>query len=206
MNWIELSAVVLMLTLALWGSLRGFLKESLSLLLTIVSFIGAALLLFPLEVSWYGRIGDLYTASVAGFVALVGGFYAGFWGVLLQILSARPDWGVPPTPAERLLGGGVGLLRGAAWSVILLMMVLSTGVEPPLNRSVFTDYLSRGAQGISDLLPPASVLATQVAAHAPAWNDPASAGEEDALRSALVPAAYLPSELPAGATGTLRQH
>jgi membrane protein required for colicin V production len=105
-----------------FGIMRGFVKEVLSLAIWVVAIIALRLLHGPLSAALIGAIGTVSGAYVLAFALIAIGTF-----VLGKLIVGRLSGSVKRSaigPLDRILGGGFGALKGLV-GVALLYMAFS---------------------------------------------------------------------------------
>lgn len=155
MNWLDIVLLIIM-TLSVISSLRrGFSRETVGLLATIVAFLAGIWL--------YDRVGSLLlpyvssrgVANFCGFAVVVTGVL--ILGALLGHLLSRLLAQIGLSWFDRLLGGVFGFLRGVLLSTALIMAILafSPGAAAPSSvvESRLAPYVTDTARMFASLAP-----------------------------------------------------
>ncbi len=158
MNWLDYFLVLIMLVAFVSSIQKGFSREVISLAATVAGLVCA--------LWFYGSAGAFLIPYVSSKgVANFCGFLLVFFGIIIlgavagTLLAKLLKWS-GLTPADRLLGGVFGLLKGTAIAVILVMIISAfmPGREigkPPaaVAESRIAPYLMDVADAISRLAP-----------------------------------------------------
>jgi uncharacterized membrane protein required for colicin V production len=152
-NWIDWTALAIVLVSILRGTRYGLLAGALDLVALVASFLAASALYTravpPLRQSLF------LPASWAGFV----GFVA-IW-LILYILAGtiiRLIHGARKAPISQALGGVVGGIRGVTLATALLVLMLAApfgeAVASDVYHSLAAAYLLRGYHAVMAGIPP----------------------------------------------------
>ncbi len=149
MNWLDVLLACILLSSSIHGITRGFARA-------IVGFISTILGLF-LALWFYGAAGSLvleYTShkSVANFLGFLTVFFLTvFAGAILgRILAKLFKW-VGLGWLDRLMGAGLGVLRGALVSIGIVLVLCAFAKNPP-PPSVVGSSLAPYLLGASNVL------------------------------------------------------
>ncbi|MEW6368569.1 MAG: CvpA family protein [Acidobacteriota bacterium] len=147
---IVLAAIVLV-TLVL-GFLRGVAKEIISLAILLVSFI-AAFFLYPSVASLAG--GFFAYPEAASFFAFMAAFTGPvFIGGLTIFIVSRLTGPRQLAFSHRALGGALGVLRGCAAGMVLIIALLAFPLRShPLDRSSVFPAVLRMARVAKNIFP-----------------------------------------------------
>lgn len=153
MTWVDYCILFAFIASVLVGVWRGFTREILSLATWIVAFVAAWLLGSALAGRLSPWIGDPVLREAAGsalvfLVALfVGAVVTHF--VVIAVRDSRFS------PADRTMGGGLGLVRGAI-AVSLFVVVagrMGAGEDRWWQDSVLIDRFTPLARGFETIIP-----------------------------------------------------
>jgi membrane protein required for colicin V production len=153
MNWLDYALICVVLFSALFGFLRGFVREILSLATWILAFVGtlryaplAAEKLKPVIVSQPVRMAGAYSLTFLG-ILLAGAIVT--WMIVILVRSARLG------PIDRTLGAGFGFLRGGFVVVAAVLVGLTTSLHeyPAWRSSRLVPELVPVAQALQTLIP-----------------------------------------------------
>ena len=144
-GWVDIGLIVFLLISVLFGLMRGFVFELLSLAGWFAAYF-AALGLTP----WcrqYIHIGEPASA-LNYFVTFACVFVLALvvWGIGARLVRAMVR-ATPLSAIDRLLGAGFGLVRGL---VVLLVVTIAVGVSPWAQSSAWKQ--SQGAVWLNALL------------------------------------------------------
>lgn len=127
-SWIDVVLIGVFLISLMIGTLRGFVKEVLSILGWPFAYLGSALvspwLLTVLEIRTGVDALDGGIARAIAFVILLVMWGLGVW-IVVKMISATPL-----KPVDRFLGAGFGAVRGLLLAMLLVWLVGLT----PLGR------------------------------------------------------------------------
>lgn len=153
MTWLDYVFVAIVLVSVLFGALRGFIREALSLATWVGAFAGALR---------YGpEFAERFKSSINAVpVRLAAGYALPFFAILLVggLLTWLVAWavrGAGLAPVDRMLGSGFGLLRGGMIVVVLVMLagMSALGREPWWNHSVLVPQIQPVARDVQGLIP-----------------------------------------------------
>ncbi|MBV8063441.1 MAG: CvpA family protein [Nevskia sp.] len=153
MAWLDYVFVGIVLLSVLWGALRGFIREALSLATWVAAFV--------LSLGYGPQFAEQLRTTIASDpLRLVAGYAIPFFGVLLVggLLIWIIAWavrGAGLAPLDRMLGSGFGLLRGG-FIVLALVMVAgftSLGREPWWRQSQIAPQIQPLAREFQALIP-----------------------------------------------------
>lgn len=129
MNWLDIFLLLVMVVSVVTSFLRGFARVAVGLLASIAAVIGGLWL--------YGTAGSWLTEYVSSKeVANFCGFLLVFVGILLlgvitgKLLAMLFKW-TGLSWLDRLLGAGVGLVRGLLISTAIVMAIMAFSPKPP---------------------------------------------------------------------------
>jgi membrane protein required for colicin V production len=153
MAWVDYVFVGIVLLSVLWGALRGFIREALSLATWVLAF--AAALGYGPELTE-----QLKPTIASDPLRLIAGYAIPFFGVLLigglliWIISMAVR-GAGLAPLDRMLGSAFGLLRGG---LIVLALVIVAGFsalghEPWWRQSEIVPQIQPFAKEVQALIP-----------------------------------------------------
>lgn len=153
MDLVDYIFLAIVLCSVLFGVLRGFVREALSLATWILAFLLALRLgpqvaphlrTFIASLPWRYLAAD----ALVFFVVLAS-------GALIMFAVAVAMRGSALAPADRMLGAGFGLLRGAFIVIAAVMLLGQTEVQQSLSwrRSVLVPPLRPLAQDLHRLIP-----------------------------------------------------
>ena len=153
MTWLDYVFIGIVLISVLFGALRGFIREALSLATWVAAFAGALR---------YGpEFVERFKSSISAVpIRLAAGYALPFFAILLVggLLTWAVAWavrGAGLAPVDRMLGSGFGLLRGALIVVALVMLagMSALGREPWWNQSVLVPQIQPVARDVQGLIP-----------------------------------------------------
>lgn len=135
MTALDVVALVLLGGGAVFGALRGFVHEALSLIAWVLAVMAVKFFHTPVMNALAGPVGSASGAAVAAVVVLFGGtFIVG--RLLASALGKRTRQSVLG-PVDRVLGFGFGFVKGlilAALLFLLATLVIDTVRGGPANR------------------------------------------------------------------------
>lgn len=154
-NMLDFALVALLGLFLIRGLVRGFVKEVVGLVGVVAALALGALFYQPvseflskltgLEVTWWPAVAfGLILVVVAGAFFVVGG------GLSKLILSG------PLSGLDRLLGAGVGLVKGLLVAYLLInLLLLALPFQAPetIKGSTAAPYVVRGGRYFMDLFP-----------------------------------------------------
>jgi membrane protein required for colicin V production len=148
-NWIDYIILTIILLSTLIGILRGFIKESISLLVWIAAII-IAVKFFPMAGNYLHQryVTSLAAANVIGFSGLF--LSTLLIGLVVSVLLTLLIEHTGLTATDRLLGIIFGLARGILIVSLLLMLVNVSALE--LNGSIERSSLSKAFAPITKWL------------------------------------------------------
>lgn len=153
MTWVDYCILAVTLLSFVIGLLRGFTREVLSLLTWIFAFAGAVLLGDAAQQLLIDQISDaaLRAAVASGAVFLV----VLLLGAIVTHLIAQAVRESRFSAPDRTLGGGVGLLRAAAISIIFVLIAGRLGASEDRwwQQSLIVPHLTGLARGAETLVP-----------------------------------------------------
>ncbi|MHB8454134.1 MAG: CvpA family protein [Acidiferrobacterales bacterium] len=152
MTRLDLIIVIVVLSFAGIGVLRGWLREFASLLAWAVATM-AAWFFSASAASWFTWVGDATLRRILGFVVV---FAAVFMVVSLAALALRLlFFASVPGVAGRISGGMLGAFRGTLVMVILVLLAGLTSLpqKPWWQDSSLVTYLESAALALRNLLP-----------------------------------------------------
>ncbi|NJC33575.1 membrane protein required for colicin V production [Sphingomonas jejuensis] len=120
---------------AVFGALRGFVTETLSLIAWVAAVAAVSLFQDPLTARLEPSVGTYYGAAVLAFAILFGATYLG-GKLVAKAIGARTRSSVLG-PVDRVLGLGFGALKGLIISTLLFLlatMVVDTVRGGAANR------------------------------------------------------------------------
>ncbi len=153
MAWVDYVFVGIVLLSVLWGALRGFIREALSLATWVLAFV--------LSLGYGPGFAEQLRPTISSDpLRLLAGYAIPFFGVLLVggLLILIISWavrGVGLAPLDRMLGSGFGLLRGG-FIVLALVMVAgftALGREPWWKQSEIVPQIQPFAKEAQALIP-----------------------------------------------------
>ncbi|MEI9852678.1 MAG: CvpA family protein [Sphingomonas sp.] len=159
MTAIDVIALLAIGAAAVFGVMRGFVTEALSLLAFVLIVIALKLFHSPLSEALAGPVGTTQGAAVLAFVILVGVTYFG-GRMAARAIGSRARSGFLG-PIDRALGLGFGALKGlilASLGFLLLMLVIDTVSGGPSRRpewvtgSITYPLLNWTSAGIADFV------------------------------------------------------
>ncbi len=139
MNWLDIALALVLAASVIAGFARGFARVGIGLAATVVGLI--------LGIWFYGTAGAFLLPHVSsrGLANFIG-FLLVFFGILLAgsligwILAKLLKWAGLGW-LDRIMGAGVGLLRGLIISIALVMALVAFAPKPP-PRSVVESRLA----------------------------------------------------------------
>lgn len=135
MTALDVVALVLLGGGAVFGALRGFVHEALSLIAWVLAVMAVKFFHTPVMNALAGPVGSASGAAVAAVVVLFGGtFIVG--RLLASALGKRTRQSVLG-PVDRVLGFGFGFVKGlilAALLFLLATLIIDTVRGGPANR------------------------------------------------------------------------
>jgi membrane protein required for colicin V production len=153
MGWLDYLFIAIVFLSVLFGALRGFIREALSLLTWILAFV----LALGYGPSFADRLKNVIDYPPVRVVAadIITFFLVLLAGALLIRLVGLLIRGAGLAPVDRLLGSGFGLLRGAFIVVALVMLAgLGTlGQETWWRQSTLVPHLQPLADDLHALIP-----------------------------------------------------
>lgn len=154
MNAFDYMLIVVLVTFAITGALRGFVLEVLSLVLWPLAAFVAWLFADGVAAWFKTMLSDPQLRTVAAFVTV---FLAVFiLGTIVVFLIHRtlPLRGALRGP-NAMLGGMVGIVRGAVIIVIVFLVggITSLPQRPWWQESLLAPYFQKVAVSVSDYLP-----------------------------------------------------
>ncbi len=153
MNWLDVAIIAVVGLFVLVGVLRGFIAEFLSILTWVVSFLVAWFFSGDFTGWFVGHVQDADLRSVLVFFVL---FFVTFVVMVIVGHFIRTIWLKSGSQvADRILGGLVGFIKGAA---VVVMMVLLAGLTPfptygTWHASLFVGYFQSVALYVAHWLP-----------------------------------------------------
>lgn len=154
MNAFDYLLIVVLVTFAVTGALRGFVLEVLSLILWPLAAFIAWLFADGVAVWFKGWIGDPQLRTVAAFVAVFLAIFIVGTVMVYLIHRALPLRGALRTP-NVMMGGLVGIVRGAVIIVIVFLVggITSLPERPWWRESLLAPYFQKAAVLASAYLP-----------------------------------------------------
>ncbi|RMD68262.1 MAG: CvpA family protein [Gammaproteobacteria bacterium] len=153
MNWVDYTIIGIIVVSAIIGTVRGFVRETLSLIAWIAAFWVA--LTFSQEVSVYGKdyISDPAIREGVAFILLFLGTL-----IVLAIINALISRLIERTGVsgtDMMLGFVFGIVRGVAVVAILVLLAGLTSFpqEPWWKESTLMEHFVKLALWIRDFLP-----------------------------------------------------
>lgn len=153
MNWLDAAILVVIGLFILVGALRGFIAEVLSFLTWSISFLVAWFLSGDFTGWFAGHVKDANLRSVLVFFIV---FFVTFLLMAIVAHFVRKVWlKTSSQAADRILGGLVGFVKGAA---VVVVMVLLAGLTPlprysTWHTSILVPYFQGAATYVSHWLP-----------------------------------------------------
>lgn len=154
-NIVDLAFLVVAAFFLIRAILRGFVREILGLVGLVAAIFASALLYQPLgellerlsgfQAQWWPAVGFALVLAVV-FAVFV---YLGYG--LSRLIHQGPFSGL-----DRLLGAGVGLIKGLLVSYLLLnLLLLTSPFQAPtyLKKSRLAPYVVQGGRYLVDLVP-----------------------------------------------------
>jgi membrane protein required for colicin V production len=148
-NWLDILLLLVILASVVTSFLRGFARVAVGLLASIAAVIGALWL--------YGTAGSWLTEYVSSkAVANFCGFLLVFVGILLlgvitgKLLAMIFKW-TGLSWLDRLLGAGVGLVRGLLIATAMVMAIMAFSPKPP-PQSVAESRIAPYVMGASRVM------------------------------------------------------
>lgn len=136
MIWVDYCIIAIVFASTLVGVIRGFTRETLSLLTWVFAFLLAYLFGDLLAVQLDGLIS---VPSLRLATAYAGLFFGGLvFGAIVTHLLAGAIRRTPFSGPDRTLGGGFGLLRGFA---IIVLLVFLGGMTPMTQDGWWQDSI-----------------------------------------------------------------
>lgn len=153
MAWVDYVFVGIVLISVLWGALRGFIREALSLATWVLAFV--------VSLGYGPEFAEQLRPTITSDpLRLVAGYAVPFFGVLLVggLLIWIISWmvrGAGLAPLDRMLGSGFGLLRGGFIVVALVIVAGFTalGHEPWWRQSQIVPQIQPFAKEVQTLIP-----------------------------------------------------
>lgn len=153
MAWVDYVFVGIVLISVLWGALRGFIREALSLATWILAFV--------VSLGYGPEFAEQLRPTITSDpLRLIAGYAVPFFGVLLVggLLIWIISWmvrGAGLAPLDRMLGSGFGLLRGGFIVVALVIVAGFTalGREPWWRQSQIIPQIQPFAKELQALIP-----------------------------------------------------
>ena len=154
MNAFDYLLIVVLVTFAVTGALRGFVLEVLSLILWPLAAFIAWLFADGVAVWFKGWISDPQLRTVAAFVAVFLAIFIVGTVMVYLIHRALPLRGALRTP-NVIMGGLVGIVRGAVIIVIVFLVggITSLPERPWWRESLLAPYFQKAAVLASAYLP-----------------------------------------------------
>jgi membrane protein required for colicin V production len=153
MAWVDFVLLGIVLLSVLWGAIRGFIREALSLATWIAAFV--------LALGYGPQFADAFKNDIASpTLRLVAGYAVPFFGILL--VGGLLTWaigmavrGAGLAPVDRMLGSGFGLVRGGLIVLILVIVAgFSTlGRESWWKESIIVPQIQPLAKEVQALIP-----------------------------------------------------
>ena len=153
MAWVDFVFVGIVLLSVLWGAIRGFIREALSLATWIAAFV--------LALGYGPQCADALKYDIASpTLRILAGYALPFFGILL--IGGLATWaigmavrGAGLAPVDRMLGSGFGLVRGGLIVLILVIVAgFSTlGRESWWRESVIVPQIQPLAKEVQALIP-----------------------------------------------------
>ncbi|MDD3762215.1 MAG: CvpA family protein [Nevskiales bacterium] len=153
MTWVDYSILFLFALSVLVGIWRGFTREILSLLTWVVAFIAAALAGSYAAARLSAYIADAALREAAGCaIVFLGALFVGAVLTHFLVVAVRDS---RFSPADRTLGGGLGLIRAV---IIVSLFVLVAGQVGAQNdrwwqESVLVPRFAPLANGFENIIP-----------------------------------------------------
>lgn len=135
MTALDIVALVLLGGGAVFGALRGFVHEALSLIAWVLAVLAVKFLHTPLTNALASPVGNSSGAAALAFVLLFGVTFL-LGRVLAKSLGARTRQSVLG-PVDRVLGLGFGFVKGLIGATLLFLLatlVIDTVRGGPANR------------------------------------------------------------------------
>jgi membrane protein required for colicin V production len=157
MAWVDLTLLAVLAVSVIVGLVRGFVFEVMSLAGWVVAWFGAqwaAPSVAPhVPVGTPGGPANLAVAFVLAFVAVLLA-----WALVARLAKMLVQ-ATPLSLADRALGAGFGLVRGAVLLLAVATFVAYTPAvsSPQWRGSHAATLLMAGLQGLKPLLPPPMV-------------------------------------------------
>lgn len=153
MNLLDLALVAIVALSVVTAASRGFVYEVWMMAATVVA-IGVAAWQYPAVVPWLGWIGGEEARHFAAFVVVLGAVLLAAMAlgrVLRRLLHAVGLGGV-----DRLLGAGLGLVRGVVLGAVVVFMLVAYPFNPRLVRgSALAPGFLWGSRALARVMPSA---------------------------------------------------
>ncbi|MBF0284552.1 MAG: CvpA family protein [Magnetococcales bacterium] len=160
MNWLDYFILFVVGLSTVFAALRGFLREVISLVGWVASFMVASQFQGALEPQLHSVVknGTLAGLLAFGILFVATLIVMGIIGHLLKLLASSAGL----SALDRGLGMFFGLGRGALIVTVGFMIYLSFDVDPPglVNQSVLSPTCINGARQLGRLLPEGSAMLT----------------------------------------------
>jgi membrane protein required for colicin V production len=153
MIWVGCAFIGIVLFSILVGVLRGFVREALSLASWVLAFV--------LSLRYAPMVADALQSSIqTPSVRTVAAYAVVFLAVLL--VGALLTWAITTLVksaglggVDRMLGAGLGLIRGVLISIVVVMLVANSAAkdESWWHRSLFVPRLEPLAADLQGLIP-----------------------------------------------------
>lgn len=153
MAWVDLVLVGIVLLSVLWGALRGFIREALSLATWVAAFV--------LALGYGPEFAEALKPNISSEpLRLLAGYAVPFFGVLL--VGGLLTWvigmavrGAGLGAVDRMLGSGFGLVRGGLIVLILVIVAgfSALGREAWWRQSQIVPQIQPFAKEVQALIP-----------------------------------------------------
>jgi len=150
-NWLDLILLVILGLSVLFGVLKGFIRQIIGILAVIVGLI--------LAVNYYPGVSDVFmqwsrSSTLSNFIAFIVIFVAVLClGGVLSFIFSKLMKG-PLKFVNKVLGGGLGLLKGLLISgVIVFAMLVFPFKDDAIKQSFLAPYCLRVTKAVIYLIP-----------------------------------------------------
>lgn len=129
MNWLDYLLLAIVAISAAMGFYRGFIRMGFSFAATIAALLAGLWFYGAAAAPIQEYVSHRMIANLIGFLLVFLAVQAG--GALLGYLLAKFFKAAGLSWLDRLLGGGLGLVRGAVVAAILVMTIMAFSHRPP---------------------------------------------------------------------------
>jgi membrane protein required for colicin V production len=150
MNTLDILIIIIVGASAIYGAVRGFIRDIFSLIAIAIGIV-LAIILYPWAASYVIRfVPDPVSAHLIGFATV---FIIGAIAIsILGNLISKAIGGTDISPYDRFAGACFGLIKGVLFSAVLIFFA-SILVPSVLTHSMLAPPISRNTEHIINQLP-----------------------------------------------------